>query len=39
MAKAVTERSKGEKAFSESGMVEADATCPLKIPPEPPTER
>ena len=28
-----------EKAPSESGMVGADATCPLKIPPELPTER
>jgi hypothetical protein len=39
MAKAVTEKSKEGKAFSESGMVEADATCLPKIPPEPPTER
>lgn len=37
--KATTEKSRREKAPSESGTVRADATCPLKIPPEPPTER
>ncbi len=37
--KATTEKSRREKAPSESGMVGADATCPLKIPPELPTER
>jgi hypothetical protein len=36
--KAKTENSRRGKASSESGMVGADATCPLKIPPELPTE-
>ena len=37
--KAKTEKSKRGKALSESGMVRADATCLLKIPPELLTER
>jgi hypothetical protein len=37
--KAKTEKSKREKALSESGMVRADVTCLLKIPPELLTER
>jgi len=37
--KAKTEKSKREKALSESGMVRADATCLLKITPELLTER
>jgi hypothetical protein len=35
----MTEKSKREKAPSESDRVRADATLPLKIPPELPTER
>ena len=37
--KAKMEKSKKEKELSESGMVKADVTCLLKIPPELLTER